>query len=107
MFHEHPAWVLRQVQRFVPLPHELFDRVYHVFSTFGPMKDAKQSSLMLFNDEIWKIAKSILENICCGYYSDPHGIALYYTCGRDKYDLMWYQCVHGTNVIEGGVHQNI
>jgi hypothetical protein len=71
------------------------------------MKDAKQSSLMLFNKEILKIAKSILENICCGYYSDPPGILLYYTCGRDKYDLMQYQCVCGTNGIEGGVHQNI
>jgi hypothetical protein len=31
------------------------------------MKDAMQSSQVLFNDEIWKIAKSILENIRCGY----------------------------------------
>ena len=107
MLREHPAWLLQRVRRFVPPPQELYERVYQVFSTYGPLKDAKRGSLTLFNDQIWDIAKSILDNIRCGFYSDPPGIPLYYTCGRDKHGLMRYRCVRGTNGIEGGVHQNI
>lgn len=107
MLREHPGWLLQWVKRFVPKPEELFERVHWVFTVYGPLKDAKDDSFTLFNDAIRKIAGTVLENICHGFYSDPHSIPLYYTWGRDKYGLMRYRCIWGTNGIEGGVHQNI
>jgi hypothetical protein len=77
------------------------------FSTYGPLKDAKLNGHPLFSEDAWDNCKTILENIQHGYYSDPPDISLYFTCGKDKYGLMWYQCIQGTNGIEGGVHQNI
>ena len=87
MLREHPGWLLQRVKRLVPKPEKLFERVHRVFTVYGPLKDAKDDSFMLFNDAIWKIAGTVLKNIHCGFYSDPHGIPLYYTRSRDKYGL--------------------
>jgi hypothetical protein len=85
------------VKRFVLKPEELFECVHWVFTVYGPLKDAKDDSFTLFNDTIWKITGTVLENICRGFYLDPHGIPLYYTQGRDKDGLMQYRCIRGTN----------
>ena len=107
MLQEHPVWIKRRVKRFVPPPEELFERVHRVFSAYGPGKDARPNSKPLFNTETWKVATNILENIRRGFYSDPPGIPLYHTQGKDKHDLMCYRCIRGTNGVEGGVHQNV
>ena len=51
--------------------------------------------------------KNILEHICKGYYSDPPDVALYFVVGKDNNSLLLYRCCHGTNDVEGGVHQNL
>ena len=51
--------------------------------------------------------KNILEHICKGYYSDPPDVALYFVVGKDNNGLLLYHCCHGTNDVEGGVHQNL
>ncbi|OBZ66439.1 hypothetical protein A0H81_13618 [Grifola frondosa] len=106
MLFTHPNWLLRRVRRFVPPPEELLPRVQAVLRGYGPLKDAI-TGLPLFNDRAWNVVEAALENIRRGYYSDPPGIPLYYSCGRDKYGLFTYRCVRGTNGIEGGIHQNI
>lgn len=106
MVQQHPGWILHRVKRHIPPPDILLPRVSEVLRTYGPLKDSKTGQ-PLFNDNAWEIAKNVLENIRRGFYSDPPGIPLYFTQGRDKYGLLRYKCHRGTNTIEGGVHQNI
>lgn len=70
------------------------------------MKDAK-TGIPLFNQKCWDIAKNALENIWRGDYSDPPDVTLYYPHKRDNFGLLRFRCCHGTNGIEGGIHQNI
>jgi hypothetical protein len=107
MLCQHPTWLLQRVKRFVPSPEKLFERVSKTFSVYGPLKDAKPNGQPLFREDAWDNCKTILENIQRGYYSDPPNISLYFTHGKDKYGLMRYRCIRGTNGIEIGVHQNV
>jgi hypothetical protein len=77
-----------------------------VLQKYGPLQDAitKQP---LFNDASWEKARTVLENIRMGFYSDPPGVALYMVHGKDSSGLTLYKCLRGTNHVEGGVHQNI
>ncbi|KAL6306811.1 hypothetical protein BKA93DRAFT_748186 [Sparassis latifolia] len=45
--------------------------------------------------------------ISMGYYSNPPGVKLYTVQGKDCDGLTIYRCMHRTNNVEGGVHQNI
>ncbi|SJL13797.1 uncharacterized protein ARMOST_17245 [Armillaria ostoyae] len=99
-------WVWRRVRRYVPPPEILLPRVREVFQKFGPLLDATTGQ-PLFNNAAWDKAKNILENIRLGYYSDPPGVTLYRSDGYDSNGLQLYQCLRGTNNVEGGVHQNI
>jgi len=102
----YSSWILWRVRRFVPPPEELLPRITKVLYDFGPLMCSK-SKQTLFNDKAWEVAKNVCENIRRGYYSDPPGIQLYYSSGKDKYGLLTYRCCRGTNAIEGGVHQNV
>jgi hypothetical protein len=102
----HPTWVWRRVKRFVPPPEVLLPHVKLILQTYGPLLDATTHQ-PLFNKLSWEKAKNILENIRMGYYSDPPGIVLYISMGKDSDDLNLYKCLRGTNHVEGGVHQNI
>lgn len=106
MVRYHPTWIWKRARRYVPAAEELRPRVFAVLSKFGPLKDAKTGE-PLFNDEAWKIAENVLENIRRGLYSDPPGVQLYYIRNQDRFGLWRYRCVRGTNGIEGGIHQNI
>jgi hypothetical protein len=99
-------WVWRRCKRIIPPPEELYPLVAAVFETFGPLKDAK-SGLPLFNSAAWAVAKNILELVQKGFLSDPPGIALYYQLGVDKFFLILYRCIRGTNWTEGGVHTHL
>ena len=90
----------------MPPPEILLPWVAEVFTKCGPLKDAKKGQ-PLFNEDCWEKAKNILKNIHLGYYSDPPGVLLYHEDGYDRDGLPLYQCLHGTNNVEGGVHQNI
>ena len=82
--------------------------VAKVLHTYGPLKDAKTGQ-PLFNKSAWKSARNILTLIQNGYLSDPSGITLYYQNGVDGKNggLPIYQCMHGTNMTEEGVHKQI
>ncbi|KIK78260.1 hypothetical protein PAXRUDRAFT_164440, partial [Paxillus rubicundulus Ve08.2h10] len=41
------------------------------------------------------------------YYSDPLNVPLFFKIGKDGDGLTLYCCCHGTNDVEGGVHQNL
>jgi len=99
-------WVWRRMKRYVPPPEVLFPCVKLIFQVFGPLKDAVTGQ-PLFNDASWEKAQNILENIRLGHYSDPPGIALYMSIGKDANGLNLYKCLRGTNQVEGGVHQHI
>ncbi|RDB18198.1 hypothetical protein Hypma_000504 [Hypsizygus marmoreus] len=101
-----PRWVWERVKRFAPRPEILHARVSQVYQAFGPLKDATTGQ-PLFNDASWDKAKNILENIRQGYYSDPIGLDLYMSKGKDHNGLNLYRCIRGTNSVEGGIHQNI
>lgn len=103
-----PNWLWRHCQRSVPPPDILFPLVKHLFTTYGPLKDAA-TKLPLFNAANWKAAKQILELICQGFISDPPGIPLYSIVGLDAKagDLPIYRCSRGTNFTEGGVHSHL
>ncbi|TFY83708.1 hypothetical protein EWM64_g291 [Hericium alpestre] len=106
MFLSHPEWILRRMKRHVPEPETLVSRISEVLFTYGPLKDAKTGQ-PLFNDAAWDTVRNVLENICRGYYSDLPGLSLYFVRGHDKDSLLLYRSLHGTNHVEGGVHQNI
>ncbi len=99
-------WVWKQVKRYIPAPEILLPWVSAVFQKYGPLLDATTKQ-PLFNDAAWEVARRILENIRLGYYSDPPGVTLYRSSGYDSNGLALYQCLRGTNNVEGGVHQSI
>ena len=99
-------WVWQHVKRCVPPAEILASRVVEVFRMYGPLKDAKTGQ-PLFNDDSWETARTIMENIKMGYYSDPPGIKFYTFVRKDENGLSIYRCSRGTNNVEGGIHQNI
>lgn len=104
----NPTWLWKRCKRIIPPPEQLLPAVQKVFTSFGPLKDAK-TGLPLFNSAAWHAAKNALKLIKNGYLSDPPGIPLYYIIGLDKkmHNVPMYRCIRGTNFVEGGVHQNI
>ena len=99
-------WVWQRVKRCVPPAEILASRVVEVFRMYSPLKDAKTSQ-PLFNDDSWETARTIMENIKMGYYSDPPGMKFYTFVRKDKNGLSIYRCSRGTNNVEGEIHQNI
>ena len=61
----------------------------------------------LFNAETWQKAKRVLHDVKKGWVSDPHDIPLYTFESWDKHGLIIYHCIHGTNLVEGSVHNPI
>jgi hypothetical protein len=99
-------WVWQRIKRLVPPPEILAPRVTEVLQTYSPLKDAVTDQ-PLFNDASWEKAHLVIENIKLGYYSDPPGHHFYTLQRTDKLGLNIYRCSHGTNNVEGGIHQNI
>lgn len=58
-------------------PTLLYWRVRAVFRLYGPVKDSK-TGRPLFNDEAWKKARNVLNEILLGYISDPPGVEFYF-----------------------------
>lgn len=112
-FSRNRKYVLARCRRSVPPPEQLLPLLINLFETYGPMKDAK-SGRPLFNDDAVKASKGVLDMVKAGFVSDPPGIQLYTVikqCGGPKGDLrdgvQVYRCCRGTNMTEGGVHQNL
>ncbi len=103
-----PWWVWKCCKHIIPPPDILYPLIEAVFWTYGPLKDSK-TGLPLFNSAAWAVAKNILELVRKGYLSDPPGVPLYVIHQFDKKhrNLPIYQCHHGTNWTEGGVHTHL
>ncbi|CAO3657693.1 unnamed protein product [Mucor hiemalis] len=62
----------------------------------------------LFNEDAWRDAKAVLEDIRVGHVSDVVGGPTLYTEVRyDKNGLMVHRCLRGTSSVECSVHMNI
>jgi hypothetical protein len=100
------------IEREVPPPSILYWRVRAVFALYGPMKDSKTGKT-LFNAKAWAKAKSILQEITRGYYSDPPGMCMYTkklrrdgSVHKNKYGIDMIECIRGTNRTEA-YHKNL
>ena len=102
----NPDYIHKRVQYRVPPPEKLFSCIATVLKTFGPLCDA-QTKQPLFNEKAWVVAKNVLEHVRQGDYSDPPDVSMYFKAGKDKNGLTLYHYCHGTNDVEGGVHQNL
>jgi hypothetical protein len=94
------------VDRCVPPPNMLYWRLRAVYALYGHMKDSKTNA-PLFNDNAWKKANNVLNEILDGLYSDPPGVQWYTkrlrgdgTVMRNKYGMEMYDCSRGTNRVE-------
>ena len=101
------TWLWKHCKRTIPPPEQLYPAVKEVYTTFGPLLDAKTRQ-PLFNSRAWKDAGNVLKAIKMGLLSDPPGIPLYFQIGVDKKhgNLPIYRCARGTNNAEGGVHHS-
>ena len=90
----------------MPLPKELCSLIRKLFETYGPLRCAR-TGRPLFDYENWRQAKNVLTAIHLGHVSDPPNIRFYFVRGHDKDTLALYRCSHGTNSLEGGIHQNL
>jgi hypothetical protein len=99
-------WTWQRCKRTIPPPDLLLPVVSSVFSTYGPLKDAKTGQ-PLFNAAAWKASKGILQLIRLGHLSDPPSIPLYYETRVDENGFPLYRCIRGTNMVEGGVHRHL
>jgi hypothetical protein len=107
MLQFNAKWLWKRCKRIIPPPELLYPLVKEVYTTFGPLLDAKTRK-PLFNSRAWKDAGNVLKAIRAGLLSDPPGIPLYFQMGVDKKhaNLPIYRCARGTNSAEGGVHHS-
>jgi hypothetical protein len=102
----YPRFIAARTPRYVPSPSVLVPALKHVFDTFANLVDATSGS-PLFNNVARQKAAAVLELAREGYLSDIDGIVLYEKAGIDKWGLQKYQCLWGTNKVEGGPHGDI
>ena len=61
----------------------------------------------LFSAETWTKSQGILNDVRKGWISDPGSISVYIKEGVDKDGLQTNHCMHGTNSVEGAIHNPI
>ena len=76
------------------------------FNCWGKIKCSVTGQL-LFSAETWKKTEAVLHDVCKGWLSDPTSIPVYTREGTDKNGLPLYHCIHGTNSVEGTIHNPI
>ena len=112
-FKRRRKYCLARCRRTIPFSDVIIPRLVEVMELFGPMQDA-QTDKPLFNANVWKATRLVLEMVRDGFLSDPPDVALYAilrTCGGPDGTLrdgvVVYRCSRETNMTEGGVHQNL
>jgi hypothetical protein len=108
LLNNRPDWVFRRVRRAIPRPAVLRARIEQLRDEFKKPKyvDPETNKPLLSKDALKQI-ELILDHVDKGCISDPKGLKLYYELKTDKYGLMTYRCIRGTNSVEGGVHQKL
>jgi hypothetical protein len=106
MLVHNPRFIAERTPRHIPAPSILVPALEHVYDMFKGAVDAKTGT-PLFTEQVKSKAAAILELAREGYLSDIDGVAMYRKAGIDGYGLQKWQCVRGTNNVEGGPHGDI
>jgi hypothetical protein len=101
-----PDWLWKRVHRFIPPKDILHVLLKELFNCWAPIK-CVITRQELFNDESHQKAHSILLEVQKEWILDPSFISVYIKEGVDKHGLFLYHCIHGTNSVEGAVHNPI
>ncbi|KAF5342768.1 hypothetical protein D9758_017029 [Tetrapyrgos nigripes] len=102
---KRPSWLWRRVRRYVPRKEVLHPILKEFFDCWGNVICSVRK-IPLFNEESWKKAHAVLQDVQRGWLSDPSSIPLYVYDGQQE-GLTLYRCLRGTNSVEGGVHNPI
>lgn len=105
------SWFRDQVNRTCLGPSRLYWRVRAVFEVFGVLFDPNTDQ-PLFNKAAWEKANNILNEILCGYYSDPPGFQFYFfrtnpdgSIKKDRLGIPLLGCNRGTGGVKSGHKQ--
>ncbi|KAF9020333.1 hypothetical protein BDZ89DRAFT_1116416 [Hymenopellis radicata] len=105
------AGLNRRIRRYIPNRHVLCERLTALFTGYQDIICSTQiehpSRGRFFCDDARQMADRLLDTVSRGFLSDPAGIPLYYTMGKDRDGLTVYRTMRGTNSVEGGVHMAI
>src|SRR6266446_6024563 len=101
-----PAWLWKQVRRYIPEKGILKLVLTEFFKSWGHIK-CSVTGQKLFSAETWKKTQGVLHDVRKGWLSDPGSISVYTQEGIDKDGLLLYHCIRGTNSVEGAIHNPI
>ena len=101
-----PAWLWKQVRRYIPEKGILELILTEFFNSWGHIK-CSVTGQKLFSAETWKKTQGVLHDVRKGWLSDPGSISVYIKEEMDKDGLQIYHCIRGTNSVEGAIHNPI
>jgi hypothetical protein len=101
-----PDWLWKRVRRYIPRKEVLHPILKEFFECWGKVI-CSVHKIPLFNEESWKKANAVLQDVQRGWLSDPESIPLYVVNGSDQNGLTVYHCLRGTNSVEGAIHNPI
>ncbi|CAN0113688.1 unnamed protein product [Laminaria digitata] len=99
--HREKNWTyfLRKCRRLVPERERLLKRFNSVIEQFWDVIDA-QSGEILLRPKALEAVNLLRKHIEADCISDPDGVALYYTTGKNEAGITTRRCVRGTNSTE-------
>ena len=105
-FKKDPKWILQRVQRKIPMPHLLIQRLESLKKKYSAKDYYDPKYGPLFNKNVIDAFQTMLKHAEKGCLSDPKRICIYYNIGKDRNGLQLYRCTRGTNEVEC-VHQKL
>lgn len=93
------TFFLRHCRRLVPNRDRLLKRFNLVIDQFWDVIDAKSGEILL-RPKAMEAVNLLRKHIESGCLSDPEGVPLYYTTGKNKAGITTRRCVRGTNSTE-------
>ncbi|CAN0310195.1 unnamed protein product, partial [Laminaria digitata] len=94
------TFFLRNCRRLVPERERLLKRFNSVTSQFWDVIDARSGEILL-RPKAMEAVNLLRKHIEADCISDPDGVALYYTTGKNAAGITTRRCVRGTNSTEG------
>ena len=93
---------LRDVRRTSgPSRVRLLQRFLQVIDLFKKYVDPRNNDEPLLREGTMRKIKATALKIAAGYYTDPVGVDMYKFCGRTSKGVPKWQCLRGTNSLEG------
>ena len=93
------TYFLRNCRRLVPERERLLKRFNSVIEQFWDVIDATSGEILL-GPKALEAVNLLRKHIEAGCLSDPDGVALYYTVGKNAAGITTRRCVRGTNSTE-------